>query len=376
MGNETDGIEPASPIAERATEIPKRVLLLTPRLADTSAGRMCTDLALHLDPARFQPVVCCYAGWGPLARELEQAGIEIFLLRRRPGVDLTYMFALAGEMRRRRIDLVHSLNARKAYVVGVLSALLARVRGVASFHDRPATDSPLLSSAGRLCGEVVGRVVASSEAVRDSLLRHRWVPPGKTDIILDGVNLERFERAGQREAARAHWDISDSTPLIGGLVAPEDSAGLALLSLTFDAVAQALPEARFLVCGRDGRNTSRTLFLGPYADSPAFFRAIDHLCLPRAGRVVPLTLLEALAAEVPVTAGRSESEAAQAPEGPWAFANLTPEDPMALAAGTVELITDPHAAQALVRPGRRCVQERFGMAEHVALIQALYERTE
>ena len=56
----------------------RRVLLVTPRLLDSSGGRAATDLALRLDRRRVEPAVCCYDGWGPLARELLEAGIEIF----------------------------------------------------------------------------------------------------------------------------------------------------------------------------------------------------------------------------------------------------------------------------------------------------------
>jgi glycosyltransferase involved in cell wall biosynthesis len=249
-------------------------------------------------------------------------------------------------------------------------------RGIASFHDRPATSTPHLSWAGRLCGEVVGRVVASSDAVRDALLRQRWVPPGKTVVIPDGVDLARFDRPGEREAAREHWGSDGATRLVGGIVSAEDEAGLPLLLEAFEIVADALPDTRFLVCGARGEGNSRpgrVRFLGPHADSPAFFRAIDHLCLPHADRVVPLTLLEALAASVPVTAGVPESDAGLAPEGPWAFAQLTADEPRALAAGAIELLDDPQAAQALVRPGHRCVRERFSLEAHVARVQALYD---
>ena len=169
---------------------PKRVLLLTPRLLDTSRGRACTDLALGLDRKVVEPVVCCYAGWGPLAAELDRAGIEIFPLRRRAGLDPTFVWALASEMKRRRIDAVHSLHARRAYVVGVMAGLLAKVpTGVVSFRDLPSSTNPLATLFGRLCGELVGTVVATSDDVRQALLRKRWVPPGKTVVIPEGVNV-------------------------------------------------------------------------------------------------------------------------------------------------------------------------------------------
>ncbi len=353
---------------------PKRILLLTPRLANTGAGRMCTDLALRLDRERFEPVVCCYASWGELARELEDAGVEIFILRRRPGLDLTYMFALAREMRNRRIEMVHSVNARKAYVVGVLSALLAGVRqGVASFHDRPAARKPLLSRAGRLCGELVGRVVTSSKAVRDSLLEERWIPPGKAVVIHDGVDPARFNRPGQREAARAHWGFGPEDRVIGSVISREDPVGLERLLKTVLILKEARADVRFLISGVQGENDSHTTFLGAHSDSPAFFSAIDHLCLPQADRVVPLTLIEALISKVPVTAARHANDPDSAPAGPWAFAQRTAPNAQALAAGILSLLDDARETLTLTTAGSECAREQFSIEKHVDSMQALYD---
>jgi len=353
---------------------PKRVLLLTPRLSNTSAGRMCCDLALGLDPERFQPVVCCYASWGELARELEDAGVEIFILRRRPGLDLFYMFALAREMRERRIDMVHSLNARKAYVVGVLSGLLAGVsQGVASFHDRPATKNPLLSRAGRLCGEVVGRVVVSSKAVRDSLLEERWIPPGKAVVIHDGVNPKRFHQPGQREDAREHWGFEPTDRVIGSVISRHDHVGLERLLKTVLIMKEARADVRFLISGVQGEDDSHTTFLGSHSDSPAFFAALDHLVLPQADRVVPLTLLEALISEVPVTAARRENDPDSAPAGPWAFAQRTAPTAQALATGVLALLDDAREAATLTSAGSVCARESYSIESHLAEMQALYD---
>ncbi|TAJ18784.1 MAG: hypothetical protein EPO68_07275, partial [Planctomycetota bacterium] len=177
-----------APAAEPAGGGALRALLLTSRLLDSASGRACTDLALGLHREGFEPVVCCYAGWGPLAAELAAAGVEIFPLRMRDGGDPLFALALSRELAARRIDVIHSFNARRAYVLSVAAGLIARTRvGVATFREAPPSGSPLLATAGRLCGEIVGALVATSEEVREALLRARWVPPRKTQVVPDGV---------------------------------------------------------------------------------------------------------------------------------------------------------------------------------------------
>ena len=355
----------------------RRVLLVTPRLLDTRGGRATTDLALRLDRTRFAPSVCCYHGWGPLAQELQEAGIDIFPLRRRAGLDLTFPAALASEIRRRRIDVVHSLNARRAYLVGSLGGLLGNVRtSVATLRDmRLLSRSKRLAWLGHLCGEMVKAVVATSDEVKEALLRERWVPPGKTLVVPDGVNLARFADLGAGAPAREHWGIPAEAPLVGAVLQSSDSEEFEILLESFSRVRAELPGARLLVSGVDltgAATPAGVLGVGAYGDSPAFYAAVDVLCVPFASRTVPLTLLEGLAAGVPIATSLRESDQGHAPTGPWAFANVTRPGSKSLAAGVLELLRDPSEARSLARAGRSCVESDHSIDANVARIQELY----
>ena len=99
---------------------------------------------------------------------------------------------------------------------------------------------------------------------------------------------------------------------------------------------------------------------------------MDVLCVPLASRTVPLTLLEGLAAGVPIASSLRPLDEGVAPEGPWAFANVTRPGALRLAEGILELLREPDQARALARAGRSCVQEAHSIAANVASVQALY----
>jgi glycosyltransferase involved in cell wall biosynthesis len=349
-----------------------RVLLVTSRLLDSASGRACTDLALGLRREGFEPVVCCYAGWGPLAAELAEAGVEIFPLRMHDGFDALFAVALSRELRARRIDVIHSFNARRAYVLSVAAGFLARTRvGVATFREAPPSGSPLLATAGRLCGEIVGALVATSEEVSEALLRARWVPPRKTQVVADGVNLTRFQASARRGPARAHWGLAERDLVVGAVIPPHRDHELPLLQAVQSELRQRVPNVRFVVSGRHGTSANWQA-LGPFTDSPAFYSAIDALLIPGARRFVPLTLLEALAAGVPVAAGRPADEQGLATRGPWAFASLSDAAPLALALNLEKLLRAPEEARLLVREGRNCVRDDYSIDAHVRRIASLY----
>jgi len=360
--------------ASDARHATPRVLLLTPRLLDSAGGRACTDLALGLTQRGFEPVVCCYAGWGPLAAELAAAGVEIFPLKLRSGIDPGFAWALAQELRERRIEVVHTFNARRAFVFGVLGAMAARVRvAVATFREEPPQHNPWLRRLGRLCGELVGTVIATSDEVATELVHQRWIPPGKALVVRDGVRIERFHEAARRAPARAHWGIEPDVPLVGAVLQPSERAEEALLLQAFAELRRRVPRAQLVVCGRRGSGEGWR-GLGPYVDSPAFYSALDALCVPIEKGSVPLNLLESLAAGLPVAASRGEAQARElrAPRGPWAFANLSAPGPIALAAALEELLLERDSARALMREGASLVREDFGIDAHVERIARLY----
>ena len=235
--------------------------------------------------------------------------------------------------------------------------------------------SRLLAKAGRLCGEVVGTVVATSPEVRRALLDEHWVPPGKTIVIPHGVNIERFSDPGRRGPARVLWGVPEEAPLVGAVLQTEDPGERELLRAVFEAVQRRVPEARFVCCGLRGE-LGPSQGLGPYADSPAFYAAIDVLCVPRVSAVVPPALLEGLAAGVPVVGcespGRDGGGPESAPGEPWAYARRAAAEPEALGELLAEQLREPEAARARSAEGRACVEARHSIESVVERVQRLY----
>src|SRR5207302_3027618 len=61
----------------------------------------------------------------------------------------------------------------------------------------------------------LARVVAVSESVRDSLIRHYGLPEAKIRVIRNGVDLERFRPGGDRAAARHRLGLPAVAYVVG-----------------------------------------------------------------------------------------------------------------------------------------------------------------
>jgi hypothetical protein len=75
---------------------------------------------------------------------------------------------------------------------------------------------------------------------------------------------------------------------------------------------------------------------------------------------------------VPIAASLRPEVEGLAPEGPWAFADVTPPGARSLAGGILDLLRERDEARTLARAGRSCVETDHSIDTNVARIQSLY----
>jgi len=112
-------------------------------------------------------------------------------------------------------------------------------------------------------------------------------------------------------------------------------------------------------------------FEGWRTDPHAYLGAADVFALPSLREGLPLALLEAMAAGVPVVA-TSVGGVPAAAEG--AALLVPPGDEQALAEGLATLAADPSRRAALARAGRERVEQRYGAERQVRALESLYRR--
>jgi glycosyltransferase involved in cell wall biosynthesis len=119
-----------------ASKATLRILHLITRLPVGGAERLIVDLVQRLDRAQFEPLVCCLQERGPLAAEVEAAGIPLFCLYRMRSkrFDVGAVHELAVLLRRERVDLMQS-HLYHANLYGRLAGWRARVPVIATVHN-------------------------------------------------------------------------------------------------------------------------------------------------------------------------------------------------------------------------------------------------
>lgn len=357
----------------------------------------------RLDPRRFVPLVALPSE-GPLVQRLEQSGARVFVLPRmkkltsRKGKAWLAVFAanyplgvasLASLIRRERVDLVHTNTIHNLY-----GGAAARVTGRPHvWHVREIVwqNRALLRIEQAMASAMADRVIVTSDAVREAFDRggRRALPFAK---IENGVDLRRFT-PGSSDLVRRDFTIDPSAPLVGTAARMDVWKGLEDFIEAAAIVRRTRPDARFVLAGgaieglrtyegellslAAARGLDGALFFagwryGPGA-MPAFHQSLDVFVLPsREPEPFGLVVLEAMASGKPVVA--------TAQGGPLEIVRdretgllVTPRDPSAMAAGIVDLLSDPARAVAYGRAGRARVEAHYDISRTVERLQLLYD---
>jgi glycosyltransferase involved in cell wall biosynthesis len=240
-----------------------------------------------------------------------------------PKDDLRALLALRRLMARERPDVVHTHTAKAGWL-GRLAAYTSGVPAIVhTFHGHvfwgyfgPAK-TRFFIHLERLAARLSSVILTISERLRQDLIRFRIAPPDRIRVVPLGLELAHLsETHPLRGEWRRELGISTDSPLIGiiGRLVPIKNHALFLEAARL--VREHLPEAHFVIVG-DGecRDALQALtdqlglaqsvtFTGWRRDLPAVYADLDVLVVSSRNEGTPVSVIEAMAAGVPVVATR------------------------------------------------------------------------
>ncbi|GAA0697808.1 glycosyltransferase [Kitasatospora atroaurantiaca] len=304
-----------------------RVLHVITGLASGGAERQLLLMLRHL-PEHHHCEVATLTNPGTVAAALRAEGVTVHDLAMRGNRDLAVLPRLTRLIRAGGYDLVHT-HLYRAGLYGRLAARLAGVRTVLStehslhagvIEGRPATAGV---KALYLAAERLGTTtVAVSRQVAGTL--DAWgVPDRRVHLLPNGIEAARYmlptaSRAALRQTVRAELGLPQQAWVVGGVgrlvpgkrfeVLVDAVAGLADLAGQYPALREpwlllvgAGPEHAALVRRAERLGLAgRLLCTGERDDVPELLTSMDVLAAPSAEETFGLTVLEGLAAGLPV----------------------------------------------------------------------------
>jgi glycosyltransferase involved in cell wall biosynthesis len=358
---------------------PKLLLLIT--LAETGGAQSYVASLLPALVTRFEVVVAAH-GDGPLADAAHAAGVRFVRLRHvrravHPVRDALGLLELRALMRRERPEILHA-NSSKAGILGRLAAAWTRVpvrvftvHGWA-FKAYTGLPSALYRWTDRLMAPLTTVTICVAESELRAGLAARTCRRDRSVLIPNAVDVK-----GASVAA-----LEGDPPrlvTVGRLASPKDP--LALIG----ALADVGSPFRVLVVG-DGPDragveaAARRLgldaaveFAGERRDVAALLAGADVFVLASRSEGAPLSILEAMAAGLPVVASNVGGVGELVVDGETGLL-VPPRDPAALTEALERLLADPALRRRLGAAGRRRALERFDLEAFRRAHVELYER--
>lgn len=279
-----------------------KIALLTTGTEINGAIRHCYDLAQELAKSGHEVYLLHRPGaW--IAAQPQHSGITLFestLKRKKKELGRVAQFLRGSGCR-----VIHT-HLSGASFFGVLLARFYGFRSIATCH------MPHFQPHWWWNDHVI--VPCASVARFQTFLN--WVPRKRMSIIPNFIDPDRLRCASSREQAREQLGISQSSFLIGTIGTLETRKGFHYVAQAVTKLRRTGENVQLLSIGPQEDSYTKTIrtfidensmsehikLLGRRGDIPEILRAIDCACLPSLREVMPISLLEAMAAGVPALA--------------------------------------------------------------------------
>ncbi len=359
-----------------------KVLQLIPTLDRSGAEKQMVMLSKGLPRDRFRVEVAALTRSGPLAAELEAAGIPVTVIGKSLKVDPIALARLGRFLKAGSFDVVQTwIFAANTY--GRVASRLARVPVVVVAEMAVDLWKGRLDRAvDRRLSTWCDRLVGNSHAVVD-FYRGLGVPEDRLAMIYSGIGDEEPPPVDPRGPRRVRVRAEARLVLFAGRLAEQKRVDDLLKAL--DLLQHVQPDIRTLIAG-DGPLKERleetahgyaldaqVRFLGHRNDVPRLLAAADLLVLPSSYEGLPNVVLEAMRFRKPVVATAAPGTTEVVVDGETG--SLVPVgDVIVLARAIRDLVRDPALARRLGEAGRARAESHFGADNMVAQFAELYEQ--
>ena len=309
--------------------------------------------------------------------------VDVFdaVSKRARGTDPTLPFRLARWFRRQRIEIVHTHN-ELPLIYAAPGGKLARLPVVHSKHGIVPV-SPRAHQLRRAAALATDVFVAVSEATAQVARELRECSPAKLRVVINGTDLSRFPAPpGTRERIRDELGIPASARVVitvGRLVVEKNHAHL------LRSIAPLLGEERRLVLVGYGvladdlkalvgeLRLERFVHLtGSRQDIPALLSAADAFVLSSDSEGLPVGLIEAWAAGLPVVS-TSVGGIPAAVENERTGILVPPRDEAAMRMALSRVFEPGEEAVArMAEAGRQCARDTYSAEQMAAAYESLY----
>ena len=351
-------------------------------LAPGGTERLVVELVKRLGAESAQ-AVCCLDVAGAWGQQLQLDGVPLTVIGRQPGFHPGLGSRIAAAAAAVHATVLHC-HQYTPFVYGALARLRRPgLRVVFTEHGRLSDAPP--SSKRRMVNpwltRAASRIVSVSANLREHMVQEGF-PAGRVEVVHNGIDPGPPPSIEDRARARQDLGVGHETIVIGTVARldPVKDYGTLLAALAHPSLAAT--DRRLVVIG-DGPErqrlesrakelgvADRATFLGHRDDARRWLAGVDIYVNSSISEGVSLTILEAMAAGLPVVA----TEVGGTPEvvTPECGELVPARDAAAIAAAVARLAADSERRRVLGRQARERVARQFTIERMVNTYLDMY----
>lgn len=361
-----------------------KVLHIIDHLGPGGAQTALLNLMQRRSRKGFDYTVAAMHGEGAMAPEFRALGVRVLSLSpvKMPPY---YLITLRKLVRMGKFDVIHF----HLFGANWLAKPLARFLGCRVLFNHDQCNDAMREKLHWLFVDwftnlFSTKVLAVSKTTVDFLRKRERIKPGKLEYFPNGVDVQSFREATQKQqaAARRRWGLPLDVPLVGGVGRLMPQKDFSTFLAAAAQVRGTRPDVHFVIFGEGPEEDALkemaerlgvpVTFPGFASDRHAIYQALDVLFLTSKYEGTPLVILEAMAAKVPVCASAVDGVAEVLTSGVNASL-FPPRNPAAAAASLGALLDDPAQQSGQADAAREHVAQYFDVVEQMRRLERFYE---
>ena len=361
-----------------------RVVYLSHAFMVGGAEEMVLNLVRRL-PERYEPAVVCIHRAGPIGEEIQRTGVAFSVLGLNPGLSRPVdVLRLRDALHAMQPTIVHTFLLTGS-LYGRFASMMAGVPIVIGTEVNIYENKrPSHARAEQWLMRGTDAVIASAASVKEYYVGQIGADPAKVEVIYNAVDWSQLQATIGRDALRSSLGVP-AEAVTAGIIArlTEQKAHRVL----FEAMARhaRLQQMHLIVVGDGELRESlqqcvetlglqgRVHFVGARRDLGNILAAVDLFTMPSLWEGLPLSLVLAMGAGLPVIATRVAGIPEVVEDGVSGLL-VSPGNSEELGQALARVVEDAALRRTLGERARSFVTPRFGVDQYVGSITGLYDR--
>jgi len=372
-----------------------RIIQLIHGIHFGGAEKVVYQICTHINKERFHPV-CIILADGYLRKKLMQSNIETHIIPMRSKLDFSVISNIVKILKEYKPTIIHSHTSR-TNLIGRICSRLAKTKNVSTIQSPIEKDTNVSLKFKRINAFIeklsrfmLDKYVTVSKNAYVQLIQ-RGFDENRITYIPNGVEMD-IHLLSEEEKNNLIIDLDIKDKIVVAMVAQlRPRKGCEYFIKAIPGIIEKNKDVKFLIVGDaefvEGRdylgelkNLSEELgienyvvFTGFREDIHQIMQTIDILVLPSLfGEGLPLTLLEAMAHNIPIVATNTEGNNEVVIEGENGFL-VPPENEKAIINKVRQLINNKELRTRMGKNGRQRAETTFSIQQMINKYEDVYE---